>query len=547
MDARTAVLLALAAIVAFYLATRFALLWRFPPFLDESLYASWAKEVHDNGGERFVSLANGKEPLLPWLGAVLIQLGAAPLTAVRLVSVGCGLVTMTVTAVLGGRLGGRTGAVAAAGLYAVLPYFVVHDVIGLYEPLLTALAMLALYLQIRFAERSRLDLALLLGVVLGAGLLTKQGGFFALALLPVSLLCFRWSVSKRGRRLLRWAGGAVLSVVIAGAVYSVLKLSDLYSQFGRTRSKIEPVRSLGAGLAHPGRWFDANWPGERALVLGYVTAPLLVVLALGILLALKRRPRLSLVLLAWSLLPLAAATLLAENTFARYLLQAVPPLVVFLGYGFLELGRIATAVSRRMRVPSPSAVAVGLVGLALLLVPASLLDGRALANPNTARYPGSSDDEYATGWAAGNAWRAVAHELERRVGNTRTVVTTYAQGSPALGLELAGRRSVTVLSADLGGADALNSQYAIENGQPIPASQRGNGTLKLVWDYRRPRDGTVLELFQRGIVVNGSFYGTPEELRAGLRLSDRAFDALVNSHAEIKAWYDGVFAVRNGS
>src|ERR1051326_5197094 len=79
---------ALAGIVALFLATRLALVWRFPPFLDESLYASWAKEIHDSGQNRYVSLANGKLPLLPWLGAVVMWLGAAPLTAVRVVVLG---------------------------------------------------------------------------------------------------------------------------------------------------------------------------------------------------------------------------------------------------------------------------------------------------------------------------------------------------------------------------------------------------------------------------------------------------------------------------
>src|SRR4051812_50076221 len=48
---------------------RLSLLWRFPPFLDESLYATWATRVHDSVNERFVALAYGKLPLLSWLGA----------------------------------------------------------------------------------------------------------------------------------------------------------------------------------------------------------------------------------------------------------------------------------------------------------------------------------------------------------------------------------------------------------------------------------------------------------------------------------------------
>jgi 4-amino-4-deoxy-L-arabinose transferase-like glycosyltransferase len=187
------VLLALGAILAFYLATRLALLWRFPPFLDEANYAVWAKDVHDSGENRFIALANGRGPFFSWLGAVVIWLGASPLTAVRLISIGSGLVSLTCVGLLGRRLGGVWTGVAAAGLYAVVPYFVVHDSIGLFEPLVVALGLVALLLQIRLAEEPRLDLALLLGIVLGAGLLAKESSRFALVLLPASLLCFSWA------------------------------------------------------------------------------------------------------------------------------------------------------------------------------------------------------------------------------------------------------------------------------------------------------------------------------------------------------------------
>jgi hypothetical protein len=525
---RRPAVLALVAVVAVFLATRLAILWRFPPFLDESLYASWAKEIHDSGQNRYVPLANGKLPLLPWLGAVVMWFGAAPLTAVRLVSLGSGLVSLGCVAAIGRRLGGTWTGVAAAGLYAVVPYFVVHDVIGLYEPLLTATAMLALYLQLRLADEPRLADALLLGIALGAGLLTKESGRFALVLLPVSLLCFRWEAPGRWWRLARWAGGALLAVAVAGAMWSILKLSEHYSILGSTAKQVEPVRSLGSGLAHPIRWLDFAWPGERTHILGYVTVPVVVLAAIGLGLALRRSWRLPLFVLLWAVVPLGAATLLAENTFARYTLQVAPPLVVLAAYGLVRLIAFARALPLRVdRLAAAVAAAT-----ALVLLPAFRFDGDVLADPNRADYPGSSDTEYATSWTAGNAWVAVAHELNRITGGGRSTVTVFAQGSPALGLEL--RPNVV----QEGG---VNARFAIDNGGGIPAD-RGPGQLREIWSYQRPRNGTPLVLYERGVTVGGRFYSTTADFRAGLHLVDRQFDAFVAAHPDVKAWYDGAVA-----
>jgi 4-amino-4-deoxy-L-arabinose transferase-like glycosyltransferase len=525
---RSPVVWALAAILAFFLATRLALLWRFPPFLDEANYAVWAKDVHDSGEDRFIALANGRGPLFSWLGALVIWLGAAPLTAVRLISICSGLVSLGCVGLLGRRLGGIWTGVTAAGLYAVVPYFLVHDSIGLFEPLVTALALLALVLQLRLAEAPRLDLALLLGITLGAGLLAKESARFALVLLPATLLCFDWSKHDLGRRLLRWVGASLLAVAIAGALYSIMKLSPLYAQLGAAKSATEPIRSYGSALRHPLRWLNTNWPGDRTNFLGYVTGPLLVLAAIGIGLGLRQRWRYSLLLLLWLLIPLGVAALLVENTFARYTLQAVPPLVVFAAFGLVQALRIVSG----LRVPVRALAAGVAAGVALLLLPAFIFDGKVLADPNRADYPGTSDDEYATGWPAGNAWVAVAHEIDRLAGDGTTSVTVYDQGSNAFPLSL---HTQLTPAGD-------NARYVIENGRPIP-DQHGPGELRPIWEYHRPRNGVVLRLYERGVTVGGRFYTTPAELRSGLGLGDKEFDAFVASHPEVKAWYDGVVSV----
>ena len=63
------------AIAAAYAATRLALLWRFQWFVDETTFASFAKQVHGDIGQFFIAEGDKKGLLASWLGAGLIAAG----------------------------------------------------------------------------------------------------------------------------------------------------------------------------------------------------------------------------------------------------------------------------------------------------------------------------------------------------------------------------------------------------------------------------------------------------------------------------------------
>src|SRR3954469_10921942 len=73
-------------LAAAFLATRLALLWRFPWFVDETTFASFAKQVHGDIGQFFVAEGDKKGLLASWLGAGLITAGIDPVTAMRLLA-----------------------------------------------------------------------------------------------------------------------------------------------------------------------------------------------------------------------------------------------------------------------------------------------------------------------------------------------------------------------------------------------------------------------------------------------------------------------------
>ena len=515
-----------AAVAGAFVATRFVLLWRFPPFWDESLYASWALQVHDGFGARWLPLLNGKLPLLSWLGAGIMHGGFEPLTAVRLVSISAAVASAVFAALIAGEIGGRPAAIAAAAVYVILPLALVHDVLGLMEPLLTAFFAASLYLQVRLARRPRFVTAAVLGLVFAAALLTKETSYLLFVLFPFSLVVFDWRAPERLRRLGHWAIAAVLSCGVASVSELWLASSGKMSVYRTTQQGFGTFRSLHAGLAHPIRWADQAWPGYRPEILGYLTWPLAVLALVGAAVSLWRRQRLALLCLLWILAVFGVDVLFLTDSFVRYVAPAGPFVAILVAVGFAEIVQAARRVPRI----APHAVFVAALVLAAVSAVAVRFDLSVLADPNTAAYAGVSLQEYETGWSAGTGVESLTAEL-RRLGRSHTAVVSWYGHLPLeLITELRHDPSVELVSS------SDHSSYVVTNDLPLPADT-GLGTLRPLQTFQRPRNGVPLVLYERGVAWKGRFYTTADSLRSGLGLDDEHFDAFIAHHPRIHAWY----------
>jgi 4-amino-4-deoxy-L-arabinose transferase-like glycosyltransferase len=481
---------ALAGIAGVYLATRLALLWRFPPFGDESFDAQLSALVADHSSQRFVALTDGRGPLLTWLAGAGIALGDLnPLTAVRLVSALAGLAIAAPVMLLARRVSGDRAALAAGAVFVVLPVFVVHLTLGIYEPLVTGLLLLALYLQVRLAERPSAGVAALLGVTMAGALLTKESGRFALVLLPLSLLAFDWRAPRVVPRLGRWLAAVALALAVTGLGYSVLFLTPLYDVLGTIRANKHAYHPLGEALDHAWTYFNQNRPWLRQATTSYFTWPLLAVGLVGGAVAWRARPRLTLLLLAWIAVPLAAAVIVSLQGYARYMLPALPLTALFVALGLLAVARWARRLAAG-RLPPRCVAAAGPVVALALCVPALAQDADIVAHPSSHHYPGLDDWQFVTGWSAGTATQAVADEIVRRTGG----------------------RGAGVAQADLGHAAFTHEldrhRYRWEPFNPADRSQRfvvyDGGQLpdltgfRLVGTWKRPRGGQPISLYERG-------------------------------------------------
>jgi 4-amino-4-deoxy-L-arabinose transferase-like glycosyltransferase len=483
-----------AALVVAYLVTRVWFVDGFPYFFDEGTYATFTYEAAGSLSDLFLSFSIGREPLQIWLGVPLVEVGVGPLTAMRVVSVGAGLLTVLVVGLLGWRFGGGLVGLVAGGLCVVLPFFVVHDGIGIMEPLVTLVMAGALLLQLELARRPDWRVAVLLGLVLAAGVLLKENTKPALALVPLSLLCFDWSAGGRRRRLVVWVLGVGLAAVMVVAAELVLRSSSRYEQLLEFREGVfYTVRSLGDALAQPGVGWDATWPVYRPALVGYVTLPLLGAALAGALLGLWRRPRPTLLLLAWVAVPFAVAVLFTTLPFPRHIMYVLPPAIVLMAYALVQA---ASWLARTL--PAPAAAPAIIAAACLLLAPALRFDARVLADPATTRYPTNDDRQYVTGTTAGEIWPAVADAIRERARGRQVVILHPTADSNIIRFMLGTESRYEVVPG--GSTLAPRAQFALYDQSTgfvdgaAHSLARARGFVP-VRRFSRPRGGAVLTLY----------------------------------------------------
>src|SRR3989339_157604 len=86
-------ILAVSVMAAFFVS-RLINLTLIPIFTDEAIYLRWAQIGLADPRWRFISLTDGKQPLLIWLFYPALKLISDPLIAGRIVSIVCGFFSL---------------------------------------------------------------------------------------------------------------------------------------------------------------------------------------------------------------------------------------------------------------------------------------------------------------------------------------------------------------------------------------------------------------------------------------------------------------------
>lgn len=318
-----------------FFATRLLSIMELPIFTDEALYVRWAQIAKNDANWRFISLTDGKQPMLIWLVMIMMRFVDDPLLAGRIVSVISGFLSMIGLFFLGRELfKNRWIGLITSALYVFYPFALVYDRMALYDSLVGAFAVWSLCLTVLLARRLRLDVALLLGMTIGGGVLNKTSGFFSLYLLPFSLLLFDWHKKHMVIRVITWVGLALIVLSLTYGYYSILRLSPFFHIIDEKNALF--VYPFKEWIKHPFYYFVDNWSGLWNWFITYMTWPVLLLLV-GSFFVYRQFSREKIMLVLWFLLPFAALALFGRTLYPRFIFFMTLPLLPLIALSLYRL------------------------------------------------------------------------------------------------------------------------------------------------------------------------------------------------------------------
>lgn len=286
-----------------------------PVFGDEAIYLRWSQIIKSVDTLRFIPQTDGKQPLFMWLSAVSMKFISDPLISGRLISIFAGTGTIILLFLI-------SNSFLPSLIYLFLPFAFFFDRLATADNLLTFFGLLSVYLSIHLAKKPRLDLAMILGVVLGLAWLTKSPAIYFVVL---SFLTFIIINPKNIKKIYL----PLVSAIIAFTIYNILRLGPQFSQIAiRNQDYIWPLTEI---LRHP---FDPLIPHLKDvlhLYSYYISIPILLSPFLYFIFPKSIKLKHSaLIFLFCFILPLIANAAMAKVFTARYILFVIPYLVLLL-------------------------------------------------------------------------------------------------------------------------------------------------------------------------------------------------------------------------
>lgn len=398
-------------IVFLYFLLRVPNLTLQPIFADEAIYIRWAQVMRAEPTLRFLPLSDGKTPLFMWSTMPLLKFIEDPLFAGRFLSVLSGFGTLLGVFMLTWKIFNLKAAFWAALLYTVVPYTVFFDRMALVDSMLSVFTVWALYFALWLARSQRLDLAFILGFILGGAWLTKTPAVVNLLLLPLSVLAFKRPRKDRYAFLklfLFW----VVAILIAFLMYNSLRLGPNFHLLSSRNADyvFSPLELVGRPL-------DPFIPHFRDISDWFpklLTLPVLILTGAGVYYVVSKLNRGGIAILAWAIIPLALEMAFLRTFTARYLLPSIPLLVILGGYGLDE-------ILHRFKVSNLLKISTALVAI---LPMALIFDYQLLTNPPPNSLPQEERRGYFEQWTAGYGFKEISDYLIDRKKEGSVVVGT---------------------------------------------------------------------------------------------------------------------------
>ena len=220
-------------------------------FPDSHRYLRVARNIADGRGPiDSETVRAGTDPVYPTLLAIGIKLGAESDEAVfrfgRIINAAFSIIAVLIIAALARRIGGDTAGLFAAALMAIDPISLFFNGLVLTETVYVTLLLAAVYSLSRLGGSRAPTFALVAGLLLGAGALTRSTSLFLIVvLIPAAVLI------ARPRK--RWTCAALVLLGSAITIAPiVIRNYRLFGQFVPVRTGSGPSSSPVAMTVTPG-------------------------------------------------------------------------------------------------------------------------------------------------------------------------------------------------------------------------------------------------------------------------------------------------------
>lgn len=311
-------------LIGLYLFTRVYHLLLLPIFEDEAIYIYWAKVVATTHSQWFISLVDGKPPLLVWAIGILLTILPSHwyLLAGRLPSVIAGFFSVCAMYGIGKELfQSKRAGVISAFLYIIFPFTLLYDRMALFDALLSSMLLCSTYFMIRTSQTLSYKHAALWGFFLGLAFLSKPTALLFFVLLPIGfLLLLNWEELKKN--ITRTALLLLTSTIVAEIINNLQRVSHVYARAAEKNAQFQqPFSEL---LKSPFALTDGNMHGFMSWLAGYYS-PFLFVLAVWCLFTVVYFSwRKGIMLLLLFFVPLVGLATIGREIFPRYILFVTP-------------------------------------------------------------------------------------------------------------------------------------------------------------------------------------------------------------------------------
>lgn len=415
-----------------------------PVFADEAIYIRWAQIMRVESTLRFLPLSDGKQPLFMWGVIPFLKIFSDPLIAGRIVSVMTGIGTLVGIFLLTLELTKKHKlALAASLIYAVSPYVVFFDRIGLVDSMFSMFGIWTLFFAAKTAKTLRMDYAMFTGFFLGGALLTKSPAIFFVMMLPITWILAKWSknVKMRLSVFAKLIFFYLTALTIGYGMHSIMRLGpNFHLLASRNLDYVLPLSHLWTNPKDPFLPYI-----DRVLQWFWQLGPSIIILffVFGVYYGLKKWRKETVLLVVWALFPVFVQAMYAKAFTTRYVLFSLPPAIILASFAFRGLHFKGSRTLLK-------------VGMIVFLLHALWIDRLLLINMNNAPLPRVMRSGYLEEWTSGIGIRE-ASELIREEYNSnpeeKIVVGTegyFGTLPDGLQMYLADLPEITVIGIGLG-------------------------------------------------------------------------------------------------